>query len=63
MTLEDALAALAQDDVLKGLLGGTFIDTFVTMKADEVERYKAAADDPETREVTEWEVEEYLLDY
>jgi len=63
MTLEDALAALAQDDVLKGLLGGTFIDTFVTMKADEVERYKAAADDPQTREVTEWEVEEYLLDY
>ena len=63
MTLEDALAALAQDDVLKGLLGGTFIDTFVTMKSDEVRRYNEANDDPATREVTEWEVQEYLLDY
>ena len=63
MTLEDALAALAQDDVLKGLLGGVFIDTFVTLKSDEIERYKEAADDPSTREVTAWEVQEYLRHY
>jgi glutamine synthetase len=63
MTLEDALAALDADDVLKGMLGKTFVDTFVTMKADEVRRYSEAADDPATREVTAWEVQEYLLHY
>jgi len=63
MTLEDALAALAEDDVLKGLLGEQFVTTFVTMKADEVERYTAAVDDPASREVSEWEVQEYLLHY
>ena len=63
MTLEDALAALDADDVLKEMLGKTFVDTFVTMKADEVRRYKEAAADPSTREVTDWEVKEYLLHY
>jgi glutamine synthetase len=63
MTLEDALAALDADDVLKGMLGKTFVDTFVTLKADEVRRYAEAADDPATRDVTDWEVREYLLHY
>ena len=63
MTLEDALAALDADDVLKDMLGKTFVDTFVTMKADEVRRYKEASADPSTREVTDWEVREYLLHY
>ena len=35
--------------MLKGLLGGVFIDTLVTMKADEVRRYAEAADDPAAR--------------
>ena len=63
MTLEDALAALDADDVLKSMLGKTFVDTFVTLKADEVQRYTDAAEDPATREVTDWEVREYLLHY
>jgi len=32
------------------------------MKRDEIERYTEAVDDPETRDVTEWEVKEYFLD-
>lgn len=63
MTLEDALAALEADSVLREMLGKTFVDTFVTMKADEVRRYAEAAEDPATREVTDWEVQEYLLHY
>jgi glutamine synthetase len=63
MTLKDALAALDADGVLKSMLGKTFVDTFVTMKADEVRRYEEAAEDPTTREVTDWEVREYLLHY
>jgi glutamine synthetase len=49
--------------VLREMLGKTFVDTFVTMKADEVRRYAEAAEDPATREVTDWEVQEYLLHY
>ena len=49
--------------MLKGLLGGVFIDTFVTLKTDEIERYKEAVDDPSTREVTAWETQEYLRHY
>ncbi|MEK9663526.1 MAG: glutamine synthetase family protein [Candidatus Nanopelagicales bacterium] len=63
MTLGDALTALQEDDVLKDLLGEQFVTTFVTMKADEIERYTEATDDPATREVTPWEVTEYLLHY
>ena len=39
------------------------VDTFVVLKRDEVERYEAEVDDPTTREVTAWEVDEYLADY
>jgi glutamine synthetase len=63
MTLRDALAALATDTGLRGLLSGEFIDVFTTMKGDEVERYEAQVDDPSTRDVTVWELEEYIEDY
>lgn len=63
MTLEDALAALEQDAVLKDLLGEQFVTTFITMKADEIERYKDSVEDATTRDVTPWEVTEYLLHY
>lgn len=49
--------------MLKGLLVGVFIDTFVTMRADEVRRYAEAADVPATRAVTPWVVQECLLHY
>lgn len=63
MTLRDALAALADDAALRDLLSGEFIDVFTTMKSDEVERYEAEVDDPGTRDVTAWELEEYIEDY
>ena len=59
----DEELAIVQVVVLKGLLVGVFIDTFVTMKADEARRYAEAADDPATRAVTPWEVQECLLYY
>jgi glutamine synthetase len=63
MTLEGALAALEADSVLREMLGKTFVDTFVTMKADEVRRYVEAGNAPDSREVSDWEVQEYLLHY
>ncbi|MHB1234648.1 MAG: hypothetical protein ACYCZK_03125, partial [Microbacteriaceae bacterium] len=33
------------------------------LKRDEVERYRAEVDDPATREVTRWELDEYIESY
>ncbi len=62
MTLAGALDALRADSALIELLGGPLVDVFEVMKRDEIERYTEAVDDPETRDVTEWEVKEYFLD-
>ena len=62
MTLRDALAALKADAGLRQHLPNDFIDAFVAMKSDEVERYEAEVGDPETREVTQWEIDEYFQD-
>jgi glutamine synthetase len=63
MTLRDALDALEKDDFMRQALGSTFVETFLTLKRDEIERYEADVDDPSTREVTQWEIDEYLEDY
>jgi glutamine synthetase len=62
-TLTEALDALAADEVLSGILGKELVDVFTMMKRDEVERYEQEVPDPATRDVTEWELEEYLADY
>jgi len=49
--LPDALAALAADDALTGVLGKGFVDAFVAYKRDEVARFE--------RHVTDWEFREY----
>jgi glutamine synthetase len=35
----------------------------LVMKRDEIERYNAAVEDPSTREVTQWEINEYFADF
>jgi glutamine synthetase len=39
------------------------VQAFETLKRDEVKRYEEAVEDPSTREVTAWEIAEYLEDY
>jgi glutamine synthetase len=63
MSLQEALDALAADTQLADVLGATFISTFVTLKKDELERYAAEVEDPATRDVTQWEIDEYIEDY
>jgi glutamine synthetase len=63
MTLDEALDALSADDILTSKLGDVFTQTFVTLKRDELERYNAEVEDPATRDVTEWELLEYIEDY
>jgi glutamine synthetase len=62
-TLTAALDALDADTVLRGALGAPIIDVFSVLKRDEVARYEASTDEPETRDVTPWELQEYLEDY
>jgi glutamine synthetase len=63
LTLTSALGALDADAVLREHLGATFVQTFMTLKRDEVERYIAAGNSEDNREVTRWELEEYIEDY
>jgi len=62
-TLTGALDALDADTVLRGALGAAIVDVFSMLKRDEVARYEHATDDPGTRDVTPWELQEYLEDY
>jgi glutamine synthetase len=63
MTLTEALDALAANEALTRIIGAPLIATFDLMKRDEVTRYEATTEDPTTREVTPWEIAEYLSDY
>ena len=63
MTLSDSLDALKADAFLMQIIGEPFVAAFETLKRDEIARYEAAVDDPTTRDVTAWEIDEYLEDY
>jgi glutamine synthetase len=63
MSFEAALDALADNDGLSSKLGKVFVETFVTLKRDECARYAEQVPDPSTRDVTDWELEEYIEDY
>jgi glutamine synthetase len=39
------------------------VNVHLAMKRDEIERYNAAVDDPATREITQWEINEYFADF
>ncbi|CAB4752311.1 unannotated protein [freshwater metagenome] len=39
------------------------MQAFETLKRDEVRRYEEAVEDPSTREVTQWEIDEYFEDF
>ena len=62
-SLGEALDALGANPRMRELLGGPLVDVFTMMKRDELERYAAEVDDPDTREVTQWELDEYLEAY
>jgi glutamine synthetase len=63
MTLTAALDALDGDESFKHILGAKLVDVFALMKRDELARYELETPDPTTRDVTAWELQEYLADY
>jgi glutamine synthetase len=63
MSLAEALDALEANDEMRAQLSEELITIFMVMKRDEVARYTAAVQDPTTRDVTDWEVNEYIADF
>jgi glutamine synthetase len=63
MTLTEALDALDADLELRNHLSPKFIRAFAALKRDEAKRYEEEVDDPGTRLVTQWELEEYIEDF
>jgi glutamine synthetase len=62
-SLSSALDALDSNTVFRDSLGAPLVDVFTMLKRDEVARYEDAVEDPTTRLVTQWELDEYLEDY
>src|SRR5664279_2538570 len=58
MTLKAALDALDADTVMRNAMGSTIIDVFSVLKRDEVRRYEDSVADNNTRDVSQWEIDE-----
>jgi glutamine synthetase len=62
-TFTEALDALEANERMREHMSTGLIAIFLVMKRDEIERYEAAVADPSTRDVTDWEIQEYFEDY
>jgi glutamine synthetase len=62
-TLGAALDALEANAHLHEQMSKELVEVFLVMKRDEVARYEAAVKDHSTRDVTQWEIDEYFADY
>jgi len=62
-TFTEALDHLENNPHLMEQMSPQLVEAFVVLKRDEIERYKAEVSNPDTREVTQWEHDEYMLSY
>jgi glutamine synthetase len=62
-TFTEALDALEANERMREHMSTGLISIFLVMKRDEIERYEATVPDPSTRDVTDWEIQEYFEDY
>ena len=62
-TFTEALDALEANERMREHMSTGLIAIFLVMKRDEIQRYEAAVPDPYTRDVTDWEIQEYFEDY
>lgn len=63
MTFTAALDALEANAHLHEQMSKELVEVFLVMKRDEIRRYEETVADPATRDVTQWEVDEYFADY
>lgn len=61
MTFKEALDALEANENIKKYLSAELVEAILALKRDEISRYEENVEDPDTREVTKWEQDEYLL--
>jgi glutamine synthetase len=62
VTFTEALDALEANKNLTDYIAPELINVFLVMKRDEIERYEAAVPEA-TRDVTQWEIDEYFEVY
>jgi glutamine synthetase len=62
-TFTEALDALEANPNMKEQMSSQLIEAFLVMKRDEIARYRAEVTDPETRDVTQWEHDEYIFNF
>lgn len=63
MQFSAALDALERDTFFSDILGKEVVSTHLTLKRDEIARYSAEVPDSNTREITQWEHDEYIADF
>jgi glutamine synthetase len=63
VTFTEALDALEANEAFKTYMAQELVNVHLAMKRDEIERYNAAVEDPATREITQWEINEYFADF
>jgi glutamine synthetase len=63
VTFTEALDALEANEAFKTYMAKELVAVHLVMKRDEIERYNAAVEDPSTRDVTQWEINEYFADF
>ena len=63
LTFTEALDALEANDTFREYMAKELVAVHLVMKRDEIERYSAAVKDADTREITQWEIDEYFADF
>lgn len=63
LSFTEALDALESNEAFMKYMAKELVAVHLVMKRDEIERYNAEVADPSTRDVTQWEIDEYFADY
>jgi glutamine synthetase len=63
LTFTEALDALEANEAFMQYMAKELVAVHLVMKRDEIARYNAQVVDPNTRDVTQWEIDEYFADY
>lgn len=63
LSFTEALDALESNEAFMKYMAKELVAVHLVMKRDEIERYIAEVADPSTRDVTQWEIDEYFADY
>lgn len=63
LSFTEALDALEANEAFMNYMAKELVAVHLVMKRDEIARYNAQVVDPNTRDVTQWEIDEYFADF